>query len=55
MKEKRDNKSGRNLKGTSGKEVEMVWACHAKIGRPQLKWKYKGGGREEGLEEKVVG
>ena len=44
----RDNKSGRTLKESRGKEVEVVWACDEKRGTLRRK---EGDGNESTMKE----
>ena len=45
--------SGRNLKESSGKEVEVVWACDVKSSTTQAagRWIMEVQVREEGIQE----
>ena len=59
MKESGDNKNGTNLKDSTGKNVDVVWSCDAKIGALHRK---EGDGNESTREkeerkarEKMVG
>ena len=43
-KNQRDNKSWGNLKERPGKEVDVVWACDAKVGLRECGWGLREGG-----------
>ena len=52
-KHQEDNESGRNLKESIGKEVEVMWACEAKRGALCRKDGDESGGRGGGEERKA--